>query len=331
MPSRRCCRAVRCRHCSCASPDPRRQQIDLAIDAALRAPDHGALRPWRFVLIRGAARARLSELFVRRMQRARAGHAAGQDRQGAQHAADRAAGDRRGSAPAPGPQGAGSRAAAVDRRRRHESAERFSRPGLWRHLAHRAAMPTIRRSPQALGFDAEERCLGFVYVGSIAAAGRLAAAHRLERAASCATGVAEARCPLPYRTSPRYCRDIGCSPAPTCFQRRSSAAWCRISACCCPDPWRAGRRTVSRPCSPFACRSDWLTYWLTLLLIRPAVLEVVPDRAYVRLRAAPPPAPIGRPSAWLYAARRCCWARPRTWSGMRSRTKTHAACACFRC
>jgi len=44
------------------------------------------------------------------------------------------------------------------------------------------------------------------------------------------------------------------------------------------------------------------TYWLTLLLIRPAVLEVVPDGAYVRLRAAPPPASISRFGAWLYAA-----------------------------
>ncbi len=43
-------------------------------------------------------------------------------------------------------------------------------------------------------------------------------------------------------------------------------------------------------------------YWLTLLLIRPAVIEVVPDRAYVRLRAAPPPASIREPRAWLYAA-----------------------------
>jgi Domain of unknown function (DUF4184) len=43
-------------------------------------------------------------------------------------------------------------------------------------------------------------------------------------------------------------------------------------------------------------------YWLTLFLIRPAVIEVVPDRAYARLRAAPPPASITRPSAWLYAA-----------------------------
>src|SRR5580658_3639094 len=43
-------------------------------------------------------------------------------------------------------------------------------------------------------------------------------------------------------------------------------------------------------------------YWLTLLLIRPALLEVMPDRAYVRLRAAPPPPSITRFSAWLSAA-----------------------------
>jgi hypothetical protein len=44
------------------------------------------------------------------------------------------------------------------------------------------------------------------------------------------------------------------------------------------------------------------TYWLTLLLLRPAVIEVVPDRAYLRLRAAPPPASFTQPGAWLYAA-----------------------------
>lgn len=48
-------------------PGPSETEIDAALDVALRAPDHGALRPWRFVLIRGGARARLSELFVRRM------------------------------------------------------------------------------------------------------------------------------------------------------------------------------------------------------------------------------------------------------------------------
>ena len=45
-----------------------------------------------------------------------------------------------------------------------------------------------------------------------------------------------------------------------------------------------------------------VTYWLTLLLIRPAALEVLPDGAYVRLRAAPPPPSIKQLSAWLYAA-----------------------------
>jgi len=48
-------------------PGPAAAQIDAAMDAALSAPDHGALRPWRFVLIQGAARARLAALFVRRM------------------------------------------------------------------------------------------------------------------------------------------------------------------------------------------------------------------------------------------------------------------------
>ncbi len=49
-------------------PGPSQAQIELAVDAALSAPDHGALKPLRLILIRGDARARLSELFVSRMQ-----------------------------------------------------------------------------------------------------------------------------------------------------------------------------------------------------------------------------------------------------------------------
>jgi nitroreductase len=49
-------------------PAPDEGQIEAALTAAARAPDHGALRPWRFVLIRdAAARARLAELFATRM------------------------------------------------------------------------------------------------------------------------------------------------------------------------------------------------------------------------------------------------------------------------
>ncbi len=49
-------------------PGPSDAQIRIAIEAALRAPDHGALKPWRLVLIRGVARTRLSELLVRRLR-----------------------------------------------------------------------------------------------------------------------------------------------------------------------------------------------------------------------------------------------------------------------
>jgi nitroreductase len=37
-------------------PAPQGADLDLILDAGLRAPDHGRLRPWRFVLIRGEAR-----------------------------------------------------------------------------------------------------------------------------------------------------------------------------------------------------------------------------------------------------------------------------------
>jgi nitroreductase len=47
------------------APGPSPEQIDAALDAALRAPDHAQLQPWRFRLIRGAARQALSDLLVR--------------------------------------------------------------------------------------------------------------------------------------------------------------------------------------------------------------------------------------------------------------------------
>jgi hypothetical protein len=45
-----------------------------------------------------------------------------------------------------------------------------------------------------------------------------------------------------------------------------------------------------------------MAYWVTLLLIRPAMLEVVPDGAYVRLRAAPMVPSITSLNCWLYGA-----------------------------
>jgi hypothetical protein len=45
-----------------------------------------------------------------------------------------------------------------------------------------------------------------------------------------------------------------------------------------------------------------LVFWLTMLLFRPAILEVLPDGAYLRLRAGPEPASILSLRAWLRAS-----------------------------
>lgn len=45
-------------------PAPTAEQLDLMLHAAGRAPDHGQLRPWRFLTIQGEDRSKLGELFV---------------------------------------------------------------------------------------------------------------------------------------------------------------------------------------------------------------------------------------------------------------------------
>lgn len=45
-------------------PGPDREALQKIVAAALRAPDHGRLRPWRFLSIEGKARYRLGDLFV---------------------------------------------------------------------------------------------------------------------------------------------------------------------------------------------------------------------------------------------------------------------------
>ena len=47
-----------------AEPAPNETQLDNICKDALRAADHGLLRPWRFLIIRGDALTRLGELFV---------------------------------------------------------------------------------------------------------------------------------------------------------------------------------------------------------------------------------------------------------------------------
>ena len=50
-------------------PAPDELELHSILSAALRAPDHGRLRPWRFTLVRGAARGRLGELMAKTYKR----------------------------------------------------------------------------------------------------------------------------------------------------------------------------------------------------------------------------------------------------------------------
>jgi nitroreductase len=45
-------------------PAPDDAALERILAAGASAPDHGRLRPWRFILIRGAARVRLGEVFA---------------------------------------------------------------------------------------------------------------------------------------------------------------------------------------------------------------------------------------------------------------------------
>ena len=60
-----------------AEPGPGDAELQRMAQAALRAPDHAGLVPYRFAVVRGAARVRLGELFVQ------AARAAGKDEAGA--------------------------------------------------------------------------------------------------------------------------------------------------------------------------------------------------------------------------------------------------------
>lgn len=46
-------------------PAPTADQLESMLQAAVRAPDHGALRPWRFILTEGEGLVRMGELFAR--------------------------------------------------------------------------------------------------------------------------------------------------------------------------------------------------------------------------------------------------------------------------
>lgn len=55
-----------------AAPAPDAAALELIFASATRAPDHGRLRPWRFVIVREGARAAFGELLAAHLQRSHA-------------------------------------------------------------------------------------------------------------------------------------------------------------------------------------------------------------------------------------------------------------------
>ncbi len=47
------------------TPGPSSQEIEQLLAVGVRAPDHGALKPWRFIVMTGAGRERLGKIFAR--------------------------------------------------------------------------------------------------------------------------------------------------------------------------------------------------------------------------------------------------------------------------
>ncbi|HWP87307.1 MAG TPA: nitroreductase family protein, partial [Burkholderiales bacterium] len=45
-------------------PGPTQEELDTILRSALRAPDHGRLRPWHFIVITGEGRTRLGSLLA---------------------------------------------------------------------------------------------------------------------------------------------------------------------------------------------------------------------------------------------------------------------------
>lgn len=164
-----------------SEPGPTAEQIATAVDAAFCAPDHGALKPLRIVLIRGDARSRLSELLTRRMLERDPAVPPGK--------VDKT---RRMLASAPLVIAVGARVSESPKV--PELEQLFSAAAGIMNLLnafHAMSYGAIwltgpnaydPRVAQSLQFAADERSLGFVYVGTVASSTRTPAPRRLEHA-----------------------------------------------------------------------------------------------------------------------------------------------------
>lgn len=153
-------------------PAPNAAQREALFQAALRAPDHGQLRPWRFITIEGQGRDKLGELFASALQ--------------AKGDASQAALDKARAMPLRAP----LLIVVVARLQEHfkvpKSEQRLA-AGCAAHgiliAAHAQGIGAVWRTGdmafdahvhQGLGLDANEELIGYLYVGTPAAEPRTA-------------------------------------------------------------------------------------------------------------------------------------------------------------
>jgi nitroreductase len=154
-----------------AEPAPPRADIERIIKAGTRAPDHGRLRPWRFVVLEGDARRRLGEAMAE-LLKARA-----PDVQEAQLAAEAAKPMRAPAIIAVGakitkgkiPEIEQVAAVAAAVQNMFLAAHALGYGAMWKTgpAAYAASVKEL------LGFAPEDHIVGFFYVGTNAAPGPL--------------------------------------------------------------------------------------------------------------------------------------------------------------
>jgi nitroreductase len=154
-----------------AAPGPSASETDLIVAAGLRAPDHGQLRPWKFLVIRGDARESFGQLLgesLRRRQPEASDEAVRMEAAKAMRAPLLivAAVTPRDSPKVPGIEQIAATAAAIENMLIAAHALGFG--GFWRTgpAAYDSALT------RGLGFAQADQILGFVYVGSIAMPGK---------------------------------------------------------------------------------------------------------------------------------------------------------------
>lgn len=150
-----------------ADPAPEGEALERILRASLRAPDHGALRPWKILLLRGEARERFGEVMAE-VQRARDPHASAEDLERARRKPLRApllavvVAALRESSKIPEIEQLVSAGCVAHTMVMAAQAEGFG--AIWR--TGDVAYDEITR--ERLGLDASDRIVGIVYLGSVA-------------------------------------------------------------------------------------------------------------------------------------------------------------------